>query len=629
MKGLAIHLPPPHSRLTKFALIVFLSIIALVYACQKDFRHEDEANNPANDPAAVSRATQAEIAAFIDSIPDTLINRHQRVLALMTYEEIKRRNPAVSNYGRPLWSATNTSTQQPDGTYLSLTPIVVSLGGQVEAPAILAVETDSVDCRYWVFTPTVPDSLLSASDRDGEVAGDFETCMQECLCPTPAGDPNALDWMKCFFKCLFRGRGGAGGTIWVGGAQISGFVNRGTYGMYGNNGNDGGNGNNGNNNNNGSGNGSLSNYNFNQTAYDVYDKYYDCIKEHPDLSTAVWSKLYTPNGTMHCLSRFIDEALGMLCEEAQGQNITVAQFEEEFARAIKHFYSIARSVEGYVFPDCGLVGEVINFALKRHLTSEQFEELSLTEIVYSIQTAILSGVISQETGNRILDAALAFGATIDQVSFLIQHAQQNPSADFLETLIVNFGFENSPPPPTNPPISVDKPACQALFNFKIIADNSPGAPAPGSPLTPWKISSAALNEVYVEFDYSFDASTTMKVQEKIECIGFAFESRGGNLDCINSSASHAANILNNMISSTQLKVNSQYPPGLTSTQLSSMLRLDLTRNIIEAINFEKANSSCGLNFNFYAQTYNATEKFMIIHPEAGVSNCDVKMADCQ
>lgn len=128
------------------------------------------------DSQAVSRATATEIAAFIDSIPDTFINRQQRVLALMTYEEIKRHHPAVSNLGRPLWPATHTLPPQPGGTRLSLTPIVVSQDGEVEATAFLAVETDSVDCRFWVFTPTTQDSLLSASDRDGETVDGLSTC---------------------------------------------------------------------------------------------------------------------------------------------------------------------------------------------------------------------------------------------------------------------------------------------------------------------------------------------------------------------------------------------------------------------------------------------------------------------
>ncbi len=216
--------------------------------------------------------------------------------------------------------------------HLSLTPIVVSQNGQVETTAFLAIETDSVDCRYWVFTPMTPDSLQSASDRDGEVIDDFNSCMQDCLCPSPAGNPHWFEYIKCFVKCFSTGNAGQG-SIWitVGGIQLSGFVNRGsTYGTYTNNGS------NGNNNNNG--NGSLPNYNFNQTAYNVFDKYYDCLSEHSEISTAVWNKLYTPNGTAHCLTPLLDEALGMLCEEAQGQNISVLQFEEEYERAIGHFF---------------------------------------------------------------------------------------------------------------------------------------------------------------------------------------------------------------------------------------------------------------------------------------------------
>lgn len=551
----------------------------------------------------------------------------------MTYEETKRSHPAVANFGRPLWPATHTFPPQPGGTRLSLTPLVVSQDGQVEATAYLAVETDSADCRYWIFAPAAPDSLGGVSDRDGETVDGLSTCYQDCLgCPPPCGPPpTMLDKFNCLIGCLLGLGGwepfsgtinydGGGWQIFFGGSTPTGgftnqpFLHNGT-----------GNGNNTGSNNGGGGNGGLSTYNFTQTAYNVFDKYYECLQEHPEISTAVWNKLYTPNGTLHCLSPFIDEALGMLCGEAEGQHMTVAQFEEEFARAIAHFYGIARNVEGYVFPACGLVGDVINFALEHHLTSEQFAALSLTDLLRLVQNAVESGTISPETGKRILDAALAFGATVDQVNFLIQLAQQNPSADFLEILIVNFGIEESPNNPVNPPISTTKPACSALFNFFTGPDESPGAPAPNSPGIPWKTAAALLSDIYVEFNYQ-----GTKMLYRIMNIGFTVSNKGVDTFCLDKSDDYAVGILNTTVSATQTTVN-QYPPGLSQQEFNERVKLDIQRKLIEAVDGATAEVTCegpgNRKYKLGAEMNGLPLAFKSYYGCESTS-CDVKMADC-
>ncbi len=324
-------LPPPSRRLTKFYLPALLSTVVLVYACRKDFQ-QDAAPALENSEQPAERSTTAEIEMFVDSIPDTFINRQQRVLALMTYEEIKRRHPAVSGYGQPVWLATYSSAFPEDGIFVNMTPFVTYQDSTADIRAVLIVETTDTECKYWILPAGDADSLQRASDREDEVASDFNTCMQDCLCPSPVHNPHLWEYIRCWFACRFGGNGGSGngtgngvgngsntggekyastyfGTVALTGIiPVFGFINQGTGNGTGNGNNGGG----------GNSNPNLFNYNFTQTAYDVYDKYFDCLAANPDISTAVYNKLYTPNGTMHCLSPFIDEALGMLCEEAQG-----------------------------------------------------------------------------------------------------------------------------------------------------------------------------------------------------------------------------------------------------------------------------------------------------------------------
>lgn len=424
-----------------------------MYACRKDFQ-QDAAPALENSEQPAERSTTAEIEMFVDSIPDTFINRQQRVLALMTYEEIKRRNPTASNHGRPLWPATHTLPLQPNGTRLSLTPLVISQDGQHDLAAYLAVEADSVECRYWIFSPMPPDSLTSASDRDGETPDGLSTCYQDCMgCPFPCGPaPNQMDHFNCLIGCIlglsgwspFSGQVYSTDSYWQvhvsGSTPTGGFTNQGFLN------NENGTGNN-TENNSGGGNGNLSNYNFTQTAYDVYDKYFDCLAANPDISTAVYNKLYTPNGTMHCLSPFIDEALGMLCEEAQGVNITAAQFEEEFERAVVRFYGIAKGIEGYVFSACGELGEVVNFALQHGLTSEQFQILFDNKILFQ-QLKMLTEVLDLNQDD--VDMLISQPLLVAQISIFIQnHADDETAKLFAEYVIRELDTDPSIPSNTD------------------------------------------------------------------------------------------------------------------------------------------------------------------------------------
>ena len=106
-------------------------MIALVYACRKDVLQQDEVfrSNAGNEQATTYRFTPSEIAAFVDSIPEELVNRQQRVASLIVYEEIKRLNPGVKNaYGQPLWKGVHSTVNETTGETFNLVPLLKTNG---------------------------------------------------------------------------------------------------------------------------------------------------------------------------------------------------------------------------------------------------------------------------------------------------------------------------------------------------------------------------------------------------------------------------------------------------------------------------------------------------------------------
>lgn len=277
------------------------------------------------------------------------------------------------------------------------------------------------------------------------------------------------------------------------------------------------------------------------------------------------------------------------------------------------------------FPGCGAYNAYEECVLNSILTSK-YNENYLSTAQYQanldlIRNAIISGAISIETGQKIFDATLGFGAIPSQTSFLINLAQQNSGIDFYTILVTNFGFTTPPAQPTNLPISTTKLACSLLFKF--ITVNDPTPPPPNSPPQnpPFQVAVACLSNIYFSFNYN-----NMPKLTEVNAMGFEIYRKNGGPSCIGLSDNLAAQIINTTVSMTQTDVNG-LSLGMSDSDLQDFIRNRIRWNLPLA-NAQVMDFNGCQRYSSNAALYPYPLTFETRWSGLTSTNCDANMKDC-
>ncbi|MCC6463636.1 MAG: hypothetical protein IT260_24415 [Saprospiraceae bacterium] len=177
------------------------------------------------------------------------------------------------------------------------------------------------------------------------------------------------------------------------------------------------------------------------------------------------------------------------------------------------------------------------------------------------------------------------------------------------------GFNNSPAPASNTPLSVNKAACKSLFNFNTYTDDVHST---------WTDRAAVLGNIYLEFNYQNEEKLI-----HINCIGILIQKKGTGYssNCLNRSDELAASILNSTILNAQNDINNNFPSGMTEDDFYNRIRASID-SYLNITGTDILNKEGCAGYQVYSQIYNSTLLGGGIIYQGESTNCDSLIVNC-